>query len=742
MYRRFFSVLCQFFIFFSLSSQSIIPYKWNTICIGGGGFVSGIITSSSIADQVFIRTDVGGAYRWNSKSQSWIALTDMLGENELGFMGVESIALDPNNPNKLYIAAGTEYWNNGKSAILISNNNGNTFEVIDVSDKFHFHGNGIGRGGGERLVVSPTDSDVLFCGTRADGLWKSTDGARSWKKVESFPTQNLSRDNGITSVFFDNRTLIGGKKEPAVYVTTSTIGDYNFFVSYDEGNSWQYVEDARTDYIIQQVAQTGDGTLYLCYANGCPPHPSSLGKLTEGAIMKYDIDTSKWYELTPDKVSRPYSGVSICKDNPLRLIVSTTNTYNLQCWHNKEVYGDELFRSIDGGKTWTKLFEERKNRFNKGQFIWGNELALHWASDIEIDPFNSNRAWVVSGNGLFMTNNLWDDTVMWNFQVNGIEETVPTDLVSPTDGAFLLSAIGDYDGFRHVSMDISPSEGRFYPHMGTTSSITCASLQPQVVVRSGNSGSVGACYSEDNGRTWKLFESYPIGKGKSYGGNVVISADGKIILWRTFIKGDRRPKIYFTKNMGKTWSLLENVPDDLILVADAVDGNVFYGYNDKNGNIYCSKDGGETFQLVSKMFPHAGRMRTVPGYKGTLLLPQSNGLWMSEDYGLNWMKIKNVTYAESVGLGKSFSKKDFPIIYICGIINGEKGIYLSDDKGLTWMCISNKNKKFGGLGNAKIIIGDMQTPGRIYLSTAGRGIVYGEPSSNIEENGFMKQIEK
>ena len=57
-------------------SQPAMPYDWNTVCIGGGGFVSGIVTSSTCEGLVYARTDVGGAYRWDGDNQSWIALTD------------------------------------------------------------------------------------------------------------------------------------------------------------------------------------------------------------------------------------------------------------------------------------------------------------------------------------------------------------------------------------------------------------------------------------------------------------------------------------------------------------------------------------------------------------------------------------------------------------------------------------------------------------------------------------------
>src|SRR5688572_16845388 len=96
-------------LFFILSLAMLWPvsaytqtesYSWGNVAIGGGGFVSGLITSKTEQGLIYARTDVGGAYRWDSNNSEWIPLLDWVSENELGFLGVESMATDPNNPNK------------------------------------------------------------------------------------------------------------------------------------------------------------------------------------------------------------------------------------------------------------------------------------------------------------------------------------------------------------------------------------------------------------------------------------------------------------------------------------------------------------------------------------------------------------------------------------------------------------------------------------------------------------------
>src|SRR6185369_5138885 len=98
-----------------LGAPCYAAYQWSNVAIGGGGFVSAIVTSKTQQNLVYARTDVGGAYRWDATSSRWIPLTDWVSEAEVGLLGVDGLALDPNNSAKLYMLAGTSYFNNGRT---------------------------------------------------------------------------------------------------------------------------------------------------------------------------------------------------------------------------------------------------------------------------------------------------------------------------------------------------------------------------------------------------------------------------------------------------------------------------------------------------------------------------------------------------------------------------------------------------------------------------------------------------
>jgi photosystem II stability/assembly factor-like uncharacterized protein len=81
-----------------------------------------------------------------------------------------------------------------------------------------------------------------------------------------------------------------------------------------------------------------------------------------------------------------------------------------------------------------------------------------------------------------------------------------------------------------------------------------------------------------------------------------------------------------------------------------------------------------------------------------------------------------------VGFGKALAGATYPTVFIWGAAGGGKrGLYRSVDAGATWSRINDDAHQFGGPGNGQFVVGDMNTEGMVYMSTVGRGIVYGAP---------------
>ena len=205
--------------------------------MGGGGYVPGVIASPTQQHLFYARTDVGGAYRWDQAGSHWVPLLDFVSEDDVGLMGVESFALDPKNPAVLYVLAGTSYFSNGKTAVLRSTDYGATFSrITDVSALFRVHGNGMGRGNGEKLQVDPGDSNMLYAGSRNNGLFRSTDAGATFTRLASLPVTTTPNEAGISFVLLDPSSIAGGRAQ-RIFVGISRLGSVapNLYRSDDAG---------------------------------------------------------------------------------------------------------------------------------------------------------------------------------------------------------------------------------------------------------------------------------------------------------------------------------------------------------------------------------------------------------------------------------------------------------------------------------------------------------------------------
>jgi photosystem II stability/assembly factor-like uncharacterized protein len=734
------------------------PYNWKSVQIVGGGFVDGIIFHPSAAGVRYARTDMGGAYRWDETARKWQPMLDWIPYKDLNLMGVESIAVDPNDAKRVYLACGT--YTNARTpngAILRSADGGKTFERTDVP--FKFGGNEDGRGNGERMAVDPSDGRVLFLGTRHDGLWRSTDRGVTWSRVTSFPDVMEApvpmpapiagetaeqrwrrmpvRGSGIIFVKFVESQIHTGRAKlaGAIYVGVSLMNRANLFVSHDAGATWNEVEGEPTQYRPTRAALS-DTSMYITYGDAPGPSP-----MTDGAVWKLNLQSGVWSDITPDrpvKGSREFgfAAVSVDAHHEKTLIVSSYNRY--------KAGGEDIFRSTDEGATWKPIFA--------GGGVYDYSIApyvkptpIHWLFDIEIDPTNSDHAVFTTGYGGWETFDLTDadhgKPTHWSVLAKGIEETVALELDSASDGAHLVSAIGDYGGFVHWDLDQPAPEGASAPpRMGNTSAVETAALDPHLIVRVGVSAahkpgeSIG--YSLDAGRTWQPCASAPTAQSRA--GSIAVSADGKTWVWTP-----EREGVFVTRDNGATWTAVQGLPPRMRVIADPVDPMMFYADSVADGMFYSSIDGAASFvgrkDFIREALPAPSlaqrgdarggqdRLYATPGRSGDLWLAAFDGLYHAslDTGGAATFHMPDVEEIHAFGFGKAAPGKSYPALYLVGTISGQPGIFRSDDEAKTWARINDDEHQWGLVLQ---VTGDPRIYGRAYVGTHGRGIFYGDPA--------------
>jgi hypothetical protein len=259
-----------------------------SVQIVGGGYIDGVFFHPKQQNLRYVRTDVGGAYRWVQLGTTdstgttatcpgyfkadgtataargnngeflqcgyWAPLLDFLGRANGGDMGVESIGLDPSDPMRLYLSTGLNYNNlpTQQNHFYLSDDQGKTFTQVNAP--FPINGNDNGRDAGERFAVDPNLGTTIYYGSRTAGLWKSLDRGMTWNQVTTFPVTSKTAGAGVVSITFVPSSGVSGTATPVIYAGVSDYNYYNangsnngipvylsLYRSVDFGATWQAV---------------------------------------------------------------------------------------------------------------------------------------------------------------------------------------------------------------------------------------------------------------------------------------------------------------------------------------------------------------------------------------------------------------------------------------------------------------------------------------------------------------------
>ncbi|HSY38527.1 MAG TPA: sialidase family protein, partial [Polyangia bacterium] len=659
---------------------------------------------------------------------------------DLNLMGVESIAVDPADPSKVYLAAGTYTAPEvPDGAILRSADQGQTWERTNVPIKFG--GNEGGRGNGERMAVDPNDGRVLFLGTRKSGLWKSADGAVTWAKVATFPKHVLQLSaeeaklspwisagrSSIVFVVFDPSSGGKGNASRTLYAGVSVMGKPGLFRSNDAGATWKPVPGQPTKYRPNHAVLASDGSLFISYGTDPGPMP-----MVDGAVWKLNTRSGAWTNVTPDKPDAQrkfgYGAVSVDAHNPKVLIASS--------FYRPK--GEELFRSTDGGATWKGVFASG-GVYDYALAPYVKDTDIHWLFDIELDPSNGEHAMFTTGYGGWETYDLGNlDKNLpthWSVMSPGIEETVALALYSPTEGAPLVTAIGDYSGFVHQDLDKPAPDGNPKPpFLGNTKDVSGGENNPMVIVRVGrarhteNDKNLG--YSTDGGKTWHAPAALPSPNASE--GDIAVSADGAIWVWTP-----REQVAYVTSDRGASWTACAGLPKATRVVADRVNPKRFYAMALFDGKLFESVDGAAHFTerplVLPDGLPKRGgggkdnrtdrgddrggqdRLYATPGKEGDLWLASYDGLYHSPAAGKDFVRTPAVEQIHAFGFGKAAPHAKLPALYLVGTVEGpceaprcsrgaslgvspgqgQRGFFRSTDGGATWLRINDDQHQWG-----------------------------------------------
>ncbi len=581
-----------------------IPYQYQNLPIPGGGYVTGFLFHPKEKGLVYLRTDIGGTYRYDRNAEQWVSLIDHVTMLDISETFVTALAIDPHYPARLYIACGVDGQPNGKLAV--SEDYGQTFSYYPLPCPVH--GNWNGRGTGARLVVDPNNSDILYFASQQGGLLRSANRGQDWESI-SIASDTRKNELHDTFIWVNPVTVKEGRSQILVLATAGlnnavnndTLRGHSLYISHDAGSTWdalpmpacREINEVKINGLVGHrydfdgkyfyVTLSGTGKQSYIYDVG---YSCDSGDCYGGLVLRYPVmadGTLGTYEdITPGGPPFYYTkdgnndcgfgGISSCPAQPGLLAVTTV------C----ERRGDVVFLSRDYGNTYeVSLFDlETDNlHFNTSYMkpeYNGNHSILHWLSDIKINPFDPDDVLFNSGTGVFGTHNFTAGDCLWQDRCTGIEETVHLNVYSPPAGDVLaLDIVGDLGGFAFTDLN-TPCQNSFADENGNRY-ITCINADysdenPNCVVvtpRGNWTGKTtgGLILSEDQCKT---FTHLPLPYGISdyvnslldriscpnvNAGWVAMGPDCQSIVW-SIADGNTLPlsAVLFSRDKGQTFS--------------------------------------------------------------------------------------------------------------------------------------------------------------------------------------------
>lgn len=694
-------------------------YAWETVRVDGGGWVTGVVPTPSGA--VYARTDVGGAYRWEQEGEGrWRQLLtyDGVSDPVSSDYKVEGLAVAPSDDDVVYLAVGDSVQDRHGS-ILRSDDGGRTWDRS--AQQFTIHGNAEWRQAGARLAVSPDDADVVYFGSRTEGLWRSDDAGAEWEQLTSLPVRAPLDDGdpaGVTFVRFGPAQL-ADEAPRVLWVGVEGVGVLR---SEDGGGSWDVVLDTPGG-VPKDAEVSEDGRLYVVVVG------------QSGGVYRVAPGDDDATSISPG-------------GNPAVLAVDPADP-------DRVIVGDDgvrdgfLWRSTDAGDTWDTLDVAIRSPDAR----WPTQTDLEdymSAGDLAFDPARPGTLWFAEGMGAWRSEDLQDDEVTWTFASHGIEELVSNDAVKPA-GRSLITAHWDRNLFRHPAD--GPAEPGLTPRFNSAWSLATAPDDASFVVAvvddhrfccedDGLAGQSG--YSQDGGRSWRRFaslesEQHP---DELAFGNIAVSAgDTDNLVWVPSNGG----QVHYSRDRGQTWTPAD-YPGSEPHFAHYLQRDVLTTDQERPGTFYVldaegvlrSTDGGATWQLrQGHGLPdrHSRRfnatLSTVPGATGELLLTTglldegSHGLFRSTDGGDTWTEEAGLADVGRFGFGRAADRDDVPLLFATGRQGGTRGLWRSQDLGRTWELLTHAPG--GRYQDVTVLAGDPDVPGRVYVGFSGTGFVVGTP---------------
>lgn len=648
-----------------------------------GGRVTSVVGIPGNAKIYYIGAASGGVWKSTDGGFHWDAIFSKEATSV-----ISNIALDPSNPDVIWVATGEA---NPRQSVLNgaglyrSPDGGKTWKLMGFKDV----------GSIAKVVVDPHDSKVVWVAVLGQiwgpsterGIFKTTDGGNTWKKVLFVNDHTGAID--LTTSSGNSQVLFAATWQMMRYPSGLDNGGpgSGIWRSTDGGDTWTRLTEGIPE--KQPIGRIG-----LAVAPSNPDRIYALIQSQEGVLFESGDLGDHWHKVSDDPLldTRPmyFSTFSVAPHDENKLYFSSFN----------------LVQSDDGGKT-ARVIDlgvhvdhhafwqdpdnpDRMIQGNDGGVYLSLDGGVHWrhADTLPIQQFyqvsaSSGMPYMLCG-GL-QDNNGWCGPSAVSYNSEAFTRTGPRHqwtTVVDGDGMYIVPAPSDpnivyveaqganmarHDLTTGIQVGIKPyqalatlpTQDRKY-RFNWTSPIAVSPTDAKTVYVAGNvvfkstdSGQHWSVISPDLTRNDKSRQTSPQpAEGETYGTilSLVLARADPNVMW----VGTDDGVVQVTRDGGANWKDVtppgapkwERV--NMVGVSPFSPGTAYAAFDghqigDRLPHAYMTDDYGKSWHSISNGLPDEPVVvvREDPNLKGFLVLGNMTGLWFSRDSGLHWQKFQS-----------------------------------------------------------------------------------------------------
>jgi photosystem II stability/assembly factor-like uncharacterized protein len=670
--------------------KSFERLEWRSIGPANmGGRIADIEGVAGNPSVVYVATASGGLFKTTNGGVRWTPLFERQGSISIG-----DIALEPGNPDVVWLGAGESAVRNSVSfgdGVYKSTDGGRTWQHVGLRDTEHV----------SKILVNPRNPDVVYVGAQGHafapneerGVYVTTDGGQTWKK-----TLYIDAEHGVADMDIDpsNPNIVYAvmwkfRRTP----WTHTSGDERggLFRSIDGGRTWKKLEGG-----LPKVM----GRIGVSVAASSPNVVYAITEAKEGTLWRSDDRGETWRNVSKQTniVSRGfyYTHVRVDPTNENRVFAVAST----------------LFVSVDGGRTFRNTSGRTHVDFHALWLDAQNPKRMWQGQDGGVAvTYDGGESWEVVNN--FAAGQFYqiytDDRQPFYYVMGGLQDngtwTGPSRTREPTgiqnddwrmisfgDGFYVMNNADDPDLYLSESQggnvvrtdmrtreqqsvvpymgdDGGPAEAAKYrfnwntPLVGSPHDKNTVYLTGNVVFKSTDFGKTWTTISPDlttNDKEKQKSAGGPVAfenTGAEYHTTIISFAESPLkagVLWAGTDDGN----LQLTTDGGKNWrNVVKNVPG---LAANSpvshvepsrVDEDLTYVafdrhmLDDRRPYVYKTADGGRTFQSITGNLPANAYVHVVredPKNARLLYAGTELGLYVSYNGGGSWtsLALKNL----------------------------------------------------------------------------------------------------